>query len=158
ARLGMAAGLLVVAVIAASLIVPWLSQLKIQEAARIWPAAPRDAYAALNDAADLNPLSDQPYLLAGSIALRLGDLARADREFARALRRSSRDAYATLERGAIASARGERARALRLLGKEERLDPHDPLGRAALMLTRRGGRVDVAQLNSAILAAAGPFR
>jgi len=158
ARLGMAAGLVVVAVIAASLIVPWLSQLKIQEAARIWPAAPRDAYAALNDAADLNPLSDQPYLLAGSIALRLGDLARADREFARALRRSSRDAYATLERGAIASARGERARALGLLGKEQRLDPRDPLGRAALVLTRRGGRVDVAQLNSAILAAAGPFR
>jgi tetratricopeptide (TPR) repeat protein len=158
ARLGMAAGALVAAVIAASLVAPWLSQLKIQEAARIWPAAPRDAYAALNDAADLNPLSDQPYVLAGSIALRLGDLARADREFSRALRRSSRDAYATLERGAIASARGERARALRLLEREQRLDPHDPLGRAALVLTRQGGRVDVAQLNSSILAAARPFR
>ena len=157
-RLRIAAGLVLVVAIAASLIAPWLSQLKIQEAARIWPAAPGDAYAALSEAADLNPLSDQPYLLAGSIALRLDDLARADREFSQALRRSSRDAYATLERGAIASARGERARALRLLGKDLRLNPRDPLARAALTLTRRGGRVDIQKLNRSILAAARPFR
>jgi tetratricopeptide (TPR) repeat protein len=153
-----AAGLLLAIAIAASLIAPWLSQLKVQEAARIWPATPQDAYAALGEAADLNPLSDQPYLLAGSIALRLGDFARADREFSRALRRSSRDAYATLERGAIASARGERARALRLLERDLRLNPRDPLARAALVLTRRGERVDVSQLNRSILAAARPFR
>jgi len=156
--LRMAAGLLLVGAMAASLIAPWLSQLKLQEAARIWTVTPQDAYSALNEAADLNPLSDQPYLLAGSIALRFNDLARADREFSRALRRSSRDAYATLERGAIASARGERARALQLLGRDLRLDPRDPRGRAALALTRRGGRVDLQQLNQSILAAARPFR
>src|SRR5438128_1436280 len=159
-RLGlrMAASFLLVMALAASLLAPWLSQLKLQEAARIWTVTPQDAYSALNEAADLNPLSDQPYLLAGSIALRFNDLARADREFSRALRRSSRDAYATLERGAIASARGERARALQLLGRDLRLDPRDPRGRAALALTRRGGRVDLQQLNQSILAAARPFR
>ena len=60
----------------------------MQSAARVWTTAPQTAYARLNDAARLNPLSDEPYLVAGSIALRFGDLARADHEFALALERS----------------------------------------------------------------------
>ena len=99
----------------------------MQSAARIWTKAPRPAYARLNDAARLNPLSDEPYLVAGSIALRFGDLARADHEFALALRRTPGDAYATLERGAIASTEKDRARALELLERAARLNPRDPL-------------------------------
>jgi tetratricopeptide (TPR) repeat protein len=144
-------GVLVALVATASLIAPWLSQLQIEHAAHVWARAPRTAYARLNDAAKLNPLSDEPYVVAGSIALRFGDLARADREFALALRRAPEDVYATFERGAIASARGERARALALLGMAVRLDPRDSLVREALALVRRGERVDVNEVNRAIL-------
>ena len=93
---------------AVSLTGPWLSQLHVESAARIWPAAPRHAYSDLHEAARLNPLSDEPYLLAGSIALRFGDLVRADHEFSLALERVPAGAYAKLERGAIASASGRR--------------------------------------------------
>jgi tetratricopeptide (TPR) repeat protein len=141
-------------VLAAALAAPWLSQLEVQSAARIWPRAPRQAYARLADAADLDPLSDQAYVVAGSIALRFGDLARADREFARALGRTPDDAYATLERGAIASARGEHARALGLLSRAAELAPREALYREAADLVRRGGRIDVARLNRLILAKA----
>ncbi len=141
-----AAGVVVVAFAA-----PWLGQLEVQSAARVWPAAPAKAYARLNDAANLNPLSDEPYLLAGSIALRLGELGRADRYFALALQRVPNDAYATLERGAIASTRGQRARALALLTQAAALDPRDALTAAALALARRGERVDVEELNRSIL-------
>jgi tetratricopeptide (TPR) repeat protein len=153
ARLGLAlaAGTLAVAAIA-SLTAPWLSQLQVQSAARIWVRAPAQAYARLDDAARLNPLSDEPYVVAGSIALRLGELAHADRDFALALRRTPREAYATLERGAIASARGERQAALALLGRAVRLDPREPLARQALALARRGQRVDLTELNRSILA------
>ncbi len=140
-----------VAVVAVSFLAPWLSQLQLQRAARMWTHAPQTAYARLSDAAQLNPLSDDAYLLAGSIALRYGDLPRADREFARALGRSDSDAYATLERGAIASAKGERAAALTLLSRAVRLSPRDPLAREALELTREGRRVDVQALNRLIL-------
>ncbi len=136
---------------AASLIAPWLGELKVQRATRIWPTAPRQAYAALNGAAELNPLSDQPYLLAGSIALRFGDLAYADREFARALSRDGSDAYATLERAAIASERGDRAAALHLLERTRRLSPHDGLIRETLQRVREGHRVDIDELNRLIL-------
>ncbi len=143
---------------ALALLGPWLSGLEVEQAARIWTRSPGTAYARLEDAAGLNPWSAQPNLVAGSIAVRRDELARADREFARALSRSPDDAYATLERGAIASTRGERARALALLARAAALNPRDPLTRQALEIARRGGRVDVARLNEAILLQAARAR
>ncbi|HXR28994.1 MAG TPA: O-antigen ligase family protein [Solirubrobacteraceae bacterium] len=151
ARVGVIAGVLVALAIAASLTAPWLSQLEVEQAARIWTRAPRAAYARLDDAAGLNPLSDEAYLVAGSIALRYGELARADHEFSLALARTPADAYATLERGAIASMRGERAAALVLLARAAHLNPRDALAAQALDVARRGGRVNIDQLNRLIL-------
>lgn len=151
-RPALVASMCVIALLAAaSFAAPWLSQLEVQSAARVWPAAPSRAYARLNDAADLNPLSDAPYVVAGSIALRLGEVARADHEFALALRRVPDDAYATLEKGAIASSAGQRAQALALLGRAAELNPRDALTRQALAVARAGGRVDVGELNRSIL-------
>jgi Flp pilus assembly protein TadD len=150
-RVALAAGVVLALAATLSLVTPWLSQLQVQKAARIWPTAPRRAYSALNDAARLNPLGDEPYLLAGSIALRFGDLARADHEFSLALDRVPGDAYATLERGAIASARGDRSDALRLLERTARLSPHDELIGEVLKFVREGRRVSIEELNRSIL-------
>jgi hypothetical protein len=144
------AGLLALAAVA-SLLAPWLSERQIQSAAQIWPRAPLTAYSRLGEAAKLNPLSDRPYLVEGSIALRYGDLARARNAFSRALVRVPGDAYAALELGAIASQSGERARALVLLERAVRLDPRDPLAREALATVRADRRVSVQALNRSIL-------
>ncbi|MCW3028933.1 MAG: hypothetical protein JWN81_2144 [Solirubrobacterales bacterium] len=146
-----AAGVLVALAATASLAVPWLSQREIEGAARVWPTNPAGAYARLEEAARLNPLSDTAYLVAGSIAVRYGELAYADRQFSLALRRSTGDAYATLERGAIASTTGRRAEALRLLEAAVRLNPRDPLARQSLLVVRQGRRVSVEELNRSIL-------
>ncbi len=146
---GLAAALAVLA--ALSFAAPWLSQLEVQSAARVWPRAAQTAYARLNDAARLNPLSDEAYLVAGSIALRFGDLTRADHEFALALGRTPGDAYATLERGAIASADNDRDGALVLLERAARLNPRDALTGQALRTVREGKRVNVEELNRSIL-------
>jgi tetratricopeptide (TPR) repeat protein len=150
-RLGIGVGVVAALAAVASLIAPWLSQLEIESAARVWTKAPQTAYARLNDAARLNPLSDEAYLVAGSIALRFGDLARADHEFALALGRTPGDAYATLERGAIASTENDRREALELLERAARLDPRDQLTQQALRLVREGKRVNVEELNRSIL-------
>jgi O-antigen ligase len=152
------AGLLVSAAAAVSLAAPWLSGLQVDRAASIWREKPMQAYARLDDAARLNPLSDQPYLLAGSIALRYGDLARADHEFALALGRVPRDAYATLERGAIASSRGERVLALRMLERAASLNPRNRLTASALEVARKGHRLNTDELNRAILLTARKLR
>ena len=150
-QLAIGVGAIAAVLAALSLTAPWLSQLQVQSAARVWTRAPQTAYARLNDAARLNPLSDEAYLVAGSIALRFGDLARADHEFALALGRTPGDAYATLERGAIASSENDRPAALALLERAARLDPRDPLTRQALRLAREGKRVNVDELNRSIL-------
>jgi tetratricopeptide (TPR) repeat protein len=157
-RLMLAGGAILTLAAALSLVAPWLSQLRVESAARIWPTAPRAAYSELHDAARLNPLSDEPYLLAGSIALRFGDLERADHEFSLALDRDPGDAYATLERGAISSARGDRAGALRLLERTVRLSPRDELSRDALKVVRKGERIDIVELNRSILLKAHELR
>jgi hypothetical protein len=146
-----AGGVLVALLAAVSLGAPWLSQLEIQSAAGVWTTSPQSAYARLRTASRLNPLSDQAYLVAGSIALRYREYALADRDFADALQRTPGDAYATLERGAIASMRGQRATALALLGRAARLNPRDQLTAEALEVVRRGHRVDVQALNRVIL-------
>ena len=135
----------------ASLLLPWLSQLRVQSAVRVWPTAPRLAYQDLNKAADLNPLSDEAYSLAGSIALRFGDLPRAQHEFSLALERDPRDVYATLELGAIASARGQRRQSLTLLERAARLSPRDELIQETLFYVKNGHSVSIEQLNSSIL-------
>jgi tetratricopeptide (TPR) repeat protein len=150
-RVGIGLGALAAVMAALSLAAPWLSQLQVQSAARVWTKAPRSAYASLDDAARLNPLSDEAYLVAGSIALRFGDLVRADHEFALALGRAPGDAYATLERGAIASTENDRRGALELLQRAARLNPRDSLTRRALQLVREGKRVNVEELNRSIL-------
>jgi O-Antigen ligase len=157
-RLGLAAGAILALGAAVSLAAPWFSGLEVDNAAHTWTRAPLRAYAGLDDAAALNPWSDQPYLLAGSIALRFGDLPRADHEFSLALDRVPGDAYATLERGAIASSRGERGVALRLLERSARLDRRDPVSAAALRLARQGRRLNIDELNRAILLKAQQLR
>jgi tetratricopeptide (TPR) repeat protein len=136
---------------------PWLSSLEVESAAHVWVRSPPQAYARLDHAAQLNPLSDEPYVVAGSIALRLGEYARAAHEFALALGRTPGEAYATLERGAIASASGDRREALVLLERAVRLAPRDPLALAALATVRGGHRVDIGELNLSILRNAQQF-
>ncbi len=145
------AGPVLVLAMLLSLAAPWLSEREVQSAARIWPRAPLAAYARLDDAAKLNPLSDHAYLVQGSIALRFGDLARAEHAFSLALSRVPDDAYATLELGAIASESGQPARALVLLERAVRLSPRDPLTRQALQTVRAGRRVSAEALNRSIL-------
>jgi len=147
----MAAGALVSLAAIVSLGAPWLSQLELESAAHSWTSAPQTAYARLRTAARLNPLSDEADLLAASIALRYDELDRADAQFAKALARDPGNAYATLERGAIASARGERASALALLERAARLAPREPLTAEALSMVRAGRRVSIEQLNRSIL-------
>jgi O-antigen ligase len=158
-RLALAAVAVAAALAAAcSLAAPWLSERQIESAARIWPRAPLAAYARLDDAASLNPLSDRAQLVAGGIALRFGDAARAERQFSLALKRVPGDVYATLELGAIASASGRRARSVELLRRAARLEPRAPLLREALASVRRGHRLDPRALNRAIFARAQLFK
>jgi len=155
--LARAAVLAVSAALAVPLLVLWAADHQQRRAASVYATDPLAAFARLERAAELNPFSAAPDTLAGSIALRFGDLPRADAAFARALERVPDDQYATLERGAIASALGRRDRAERTLARAVALAPRDALAREALRIVRRGRTVDVAALNRRILEATRPL-
>jgi O-antigen ligase len=148
-----AAALAMGAVLAVPLLVLWAADQQQRGAVGVFATDPLAAFARLERSAELNPFSAAPETLAGSIALRFGDLPRADAAFARALERVPDDQYATLERGAIASTLGRRDQAERTLVRAVALAPRDPLAREALRIVRRGRKVDVAALNRRILAA-----
>lgn len=139
---------------AASLAGPWLAEASVGQATRTWPTDPAAAYRQLDRASALNPLSDRPKLIEGTIALRLGENERARRAFSQALDRTPDDQYATFELGAIAAAHGERAAGVRLLQRAVELSPRDPIARRALARARADRPLSVATLNRAILARA----
>jgi hypothetical protein len=132
---------------------PWLAERDVERAGAVYATRPFEAYSRLDRAADVDPLSDRPALIKGSIALRYGDLPRARAAFAAALDRNPRGQYATLELGALASVDGDGARARTLLARAVALAPRDATAREALGIVRDGGVVDVAALNQRLLSA-----
>jgi O-antigen ligase len=136
----------------------WASGQAIERAGRVYARDPGEAYNLLRRAAWMNPFASQPSSIAGGVAVRQGDLARADREFAEALRRAPRDQYLTLERGAVQSALGRRAPALVLLRRAHALAPRDALTSEALAVVRSGGRLDLTALDRRIAQASSGLR
>lgn len=139
-------------VAAASFALPWAAERASGRAGTTWPRDPLGAFQDVDRAARLNPLSAGPYLTGGTIAVRRRTLGVADRYFAAALARNPDLAYALLQRGAIASARGDRARAIALLSRAVALDPRNEVAADALARVRRGETLDVTQVNVELLA------
>jgi Tetratricopeptide repeat/O-Antigen ligase len=148
------AGAVLAAALALSIALPWSSELLVREASGAWRDDPGGAFDQLETAEALNPLSTVPQLTAASIALEVGDIPTARREFTEALERDPETAYALLELGTIAAERGERERGLALLRRARRLTPRDELLRETLKDVKMGRRVSVQALNERILSRA----
>lgn len=113
----------------ASLAFPYLS-LRLVEAGR-----------ELDRAADLNPLSPEPHLVRGRLALGRADFPAAERAFRRALEEEE-GWYPHFELALLASRDGRRAEARREIEIAERLNPPDPLVQRAAELIADGKRTD----------------
>jgi O-Antigen ligase len=137
--------------LAASLGAPWLAERQIARASEDWREDPTAAFRRLDRAESLNPLSPQPALTAGTIALRLDRRELAARRFRAALEREPRNAYALLELGLLAGERGDRGRAVRLLVRARAESPNDAIVRHALRGAQRGRPPSTDQVNARIL-------
>jgi len=129
---------------------PWLSAKEVRAAAGQWQQHPASAFARLQRARRLNPLSDWPDVIAGAIASRLGDRDRMVAAFRRALERNPKNWYSHLELTVAYGRMGEQAAAGRELTAVERLNPREPtipLVRAGL----RSGRISTEELDAIFL-------
>ncbi|HKG04318.1 MAG TPA: hypothetical protein VKB03_14165 [Conexibacter sp.] len=132
-RLAVAVGLGALALLAAAAIaLPYLAEREVAAASSGWPSDPARAFERLDRAADLNPLSSRPELVAGVIALELGRSRVAEQHFSAALERDGGDWFAYFGRGLALSALGERARARLQYERARSFDPAEQLVREAL--------------------------
>ena len=115
----------------ASCLGPWLSARDVALASppRVWRQQPARSYRLLDQARALDPLSDWPDLVAGTIAERRHDWPRMQVYFTRALTRNSRSWYARFELGIADSYLRERRQAIGQLEIARRLDTREKLVR-----------------------------
>jgi hypothetical protein len=134
--------LVVAAVAMASFVFPFLAARLSDRAARTWSAHPARAYADLDRAGRLDPLSAHPDLLAGGIASRRGDLPKMRAAFVRALERDPRNWYAHFELALADAGLHRRALALEQLVIARRLNPNEIVIDTARRLVQRGAPID----------------
>jgi tetratricopeptide (TPR) repeat protein len=130
---------------------PWIADLEIDRAAKAWRGSSDGAFKRLDRARKLNPVSAQPDLAAGTIALRLGHLDQAEQAFGRAHDREPENAYALLELGLIAAERDDRERATALLRRVTKLNPRDQIAERVFRDVRRGRYITTARINQLLL-------
>ena len=148
------AGSVCALLIALSFASPYLAARDVAQASRTWPRNVPGALDQLHTASRLNPLSPLPALVAGSIALRLGAIGVAERNFHEAIKRDPANEYARFELGLIAGGRHNRAssaQARTLLAQALALNPRDDLAQTALRRVEAGRLVDVAAFNRTLV-------
>jgi len=136
-----------VAVLAAglvSLVLTWASFSFLQEGREIGASDPARAFARLDTAAGLNPLTALPYVYKGLIAREAGRPDEAREAFASALEREPRNWFAAMELGLLEASQGNNRAAVAALRRAQALNPRDPLLEIALRLVSAGGPVDPA--------------
>ncbi len=131
-----------------SFALPWMSEREVERAASEWRSSPTAAFDRLDRAGALNPISPKPNLVAGTIAVRVEDQARAVSEFEKVLELEPRTPFALAELAALASERGQDALAERLLVDASGFAPNDRVVDEALDQIRSGGSLDVQTLNA----------
>ena len=138
--------------ICGTLALPWLAERDVRHAGSIWSQNPTAAFAELDRASSLNPLSDRADLVAGVIAARLGRQTTMRDAFQRAVGRSPDDWYAALELGIAESLLGDRAAASSALENAAALNPRDPTIQRVLANFRLGRHLDPAAIDRSLIA------
>jgi tetratricopeptide (TPR) repeat protein len=147
-----AAGIAVAIIAAASYLLPLGAAEDVATASSTWGADPEAAFDRLDRASDLNFLSDEPDLVAGAIAERLGDRRRMRDYFEAALERNPVSWYALLELGALDGVEGDRRSALAYLDEAAALNPQEPLIADVERGVRRGREVSLRAIDRAFLS------
>lgn len=138
---------------------PYLAILDTNRALSSYTANPTAAYRDLSRAASLNPLSADPLVDEGAVAVDVGNAVQAHSAFERALGREN-DWYPHLELALLDAQAGQFAPAMKELSSAVALDHHDPALAQARTLIARHERENPAKFNQTLMqgASAAIFR
>ncbi|MGN6798398.1 MAG: O-antigen ligase family protein [Gaiellaceae bacterium] len=153
ARRILVAGGSIAAVAAAAILgMSWIAARDIAVALSSWRSDLPAAYADLRQASSLNMLSDEPYVVAGTLAERHKDWRLAEQQFRRAVSRNSDNWYSHLELGVALANQGDSSAARQELRRAQALDPAESLITDSLAAVRAGQHVDARSLDREIIA------
>jgi hypothetical protein len=147
----LAIGAAVLVVALCTLVPPWLAAKEVEAAAGEWRDSPARAFARLDRARTLNPLSDWPDVIAGAIASRRGETERMTASFRRALARNPTNWYSHLELAVTYARTDRRALAFRELREVSRLNPREPTVALVRKRIRSGRPISTAELDRIFL-------
>jgi hypothetical protein len=151
-RLSVAAACAAAAVGVVAIAPPWASFHYERAGVDAWRVSPARSYRLLDRAASLNPLSDSPQLLEGSIALHLHDLPRARAALQKALERTPTNWYTNFQLALAYAEDGRFGPASTYIRRAVRLNPREPIVAEARRQIRRHRPVDSNRLNAKFLA------
>jgi hypothetical protein len=134
-----------------SLLGPWASDIEVRRAAASWQRYPDAAFRQLDKAASYNKLSERPGLLAGAIAIELGQYDRANKAFTQVLDRDPRNLTATISLAGLESQAGRKRRAISLLRHALELAPADQTATTELAKAKKG-RLDPREVAQELVA------
>jgi hypothetical protein len=145
-------GAIALAGIALVSLVPAYLSLRFNERAEAeWPHNAQAAYKDIDRAAYLNPLSSQPDLTLGGIAIARDEDARAVHAYEQAIEKED-NWYPHFELAILASQHGERRRALAQMGTALRMDRLDELVQENFAKLRRGTNLNPTTVDRQIRA------
>ena len=114
-------------VVTLSFVAPWIAARQVARAGDVWRQDPGGAYATLDQAADLNPLSDAAPVLAGTIAAQRGEVARMRHSFERAISRDSHNWFSHTQLAVALANEGDWQAAARSVDVAAELNPREPV-------------------------------
>ena len=133
---------------------PWLSARYVDAASQAWRTDPALASKQLDHARSLDPLSDTPDLIAGTIAGRRLDYRGMRVAYARALTRNPLGWYSHFELGLAEYQLGHKREALIHLERARQLNPREPLIPEIASRVRMHSSIDLSQVNRVFLTRA----
>jgi hypothetical protein len=146
---GLLAGATIAGIALVGLVPAYLALRFTERAESAWPSDPATAYKDLDRAAWLSPLSSQPYLTRGEIALGLEQEAEAEAAFQHAIEIED-NWYPHLELALIASKGGRQAASLHQIAIARRLDAADLFVQETARRLRHGARLDPLRIGSEV--------
>ena len=146
---GLLVGAIVTGIALVALVPAYLALRFTERAESSWTADPAAAYKDLDRAAWLSPLSSQPYLTRGEIALGLEQDAEAETAFQHAIEIED-NWYPHLELALIASKQGRQATALHQIAIARKLNAADLFVQETARRLRRGARLDPLRIGSEV--------
>jgi hypothetical protein len=110
-----------------AMIPPWLAARQVDRASSIWRTDPALAYRLLRQAARLNPLSEQPLVVQGTIAAERRQSALMEASFRAAIDHDSHNWFSQGQLALVLAHTGRWQQARAAADRAERLNPREPL-------------------------------